>query len=83
MKESDKSYLVDGAANIREVNKAMSWNLPTKGPKTLNGLIIEYLETIPKSGTCLKIESYPIEIVESNDNRISKIRIHAPETTAQ
>ena len=83
VRESDKSYLIDGAANIREVNKAMSWNLPTEGPKTLNGLIIEYLETIPESGTCLKIESYPIEIVESNDNRISKIRIHAPETTAQ
>ena len=78
VRESDDSYLVDGAANIREINKTMDWHLPTEGPKTLNGLVIEYLETIPESGTCLKIASYPIEIVESNDNRINRVRIHAP-----
>ena len=79
--DGDRSYLVDGAANIREINKAMNWDLPTEGPKTLNGLVVEYLETIPESGTCLKIERYPIEIVESNDNRISKVRIHTPPDT--
>ena len=77
-KQGVPSYLIDGAANVREVNKAMDWDLPTEGPKTLNGLVIEYLETIPSKGTCLKIEEYPIEIVESNDNRINKLRIRAP-----
>jgi Mg2+/Co2+ transporter CorB len=79
VRDGDNSFLVDGTANIREINKTMNWNLPTEGPKTLNGLVVEYLETIPESGTCLKIENYPIEIVESNDNRINKIRIHAPD----
>ena len=78
IRDSDDSFLVDGTANIREINKTLNWDLPTEGPKTLNGLVVEYLETIPESGTCLKIENYPIEIVESNDNRIKKIRIHAP-----
>ena len=78
VRESDRSYLVDGSANIRELNKAMNWSLPTAGPKTINGLVVEYLETIPEPGTCLKIENYPIEIVESNDNRINKVRIHTP-----
>lgn len=75
IRENDDSYLVDGSANIREINKAMEWNLPTEGPKTLNGLVIEYLETIPESGTCFNIKGYPIEIVESNGNRVKKARI--------
>ena len=47
-------------------------------PSVVRRLVVEYLETIPESGTCLKIDDYPIEIVESNENRISKVRIHAP-----
>ena len=78
VQDGENAFLVDGAANIRDVNKAMDWDLPTAGPKTLNGLVVEYLETIPDPGTCLKIEQYPIEIVESNDNRINRVRIHAP-----
>ncbi|MBT8078288.1 MAG: HlyC/CorC family transporter [Gammaproteobacteria bacterium] len=78
VRDGEGAFLVDGAANIREINKVLDWQLPTEGPKTLNGLVVEYLETIPESGTCLKIDDYPIEIVESNENRISKVRIHAP-----
>jgi len=69
------TYLVDAAANIRELNRSQKWELPTDGPKTLNGLIVELLETIPKPTTCLKINGYPIEIVESDDNRIRSVRI--------
>ena len=75
VKESDNTYLVDGTANIREMNKAMDWSLPTDGPKTLNGLILEHLETIPEAGTCFKIQNYPIEIVEINENRVQVARI--------
>lgn len=74
--ESTDTFLVDGAANIREVNRAMDWDLPTDGPKTLNGLIVEYLETIPEPGTGLKIKGYPIEIVETNENRVKTARIY-------
>lgn len=77
VRESEKSWLVNGTANIRDINRIMNWDLPTEGPKTLNGLIVEYLETIPESGTGLKIASYPIEIVETRENRVQLARIHA------
>ena len=63
-------YRVDGTANIREINRAMEWNLPTDGPKTLNGLVLEQLERIPEAGSCFKVAGYAMEIVEVNDNRV-------------
>jgi len=80
VREGDDSWLVNGTANVRELNRAMDWQLPTEGPKTLNGLIVEYLETIPESGTCLAISGYPIEIIETRDNRVQLARIHSIET---
>lgn len=73
--EGNGTFLIDGAANIREVNRAQNWFLPTDGPKTINGLIVERLENIPDPKTCLKIAGYPIEIVETDDNRIRSVRI--------
>ena len=78
-READGRYLVTGTTNIREMNRIMNWSLPTDGPKTLNGLILEYLETIPSPGTCLKIDDYPIEIVHSDDNRVQTARVFAPQ----
>jgi len=76
VKEADGTWLVNGTANIREMNRVLDWDLPTEGPKTLNGLVLEYLETIPESGTCLKIEAYPIEIIEIKENRVQLARIY-------
>ena len=76
VRESEQSWLVNGTANIRELNRAMDWDLPIEGPKTLNGLIVEFLETIPESGTCLVIADYPIEIIETRENRVQLARIH-------
>lgn len=73
--ESGETFLVSGTANIRELNRAQSWQLPTDGPKTVNGLILEFLETIPEPTTCLTISGYPIEIVSSDDKRIHTVRI--------
>jgi len=73
--EGSDTFLVDATANIREVNRSQNWDLPTNGPKTINGLIIEMLETIPEPGTRLKINGYPIEIVETDDNRIRSVRV--------
>jgi Mg2+/Co2+ transporter CorB len=73
--ESKDTFLVDAAANIRELNRSQDWELPMDGPKTLNGLIVERLETIPQTGTCLKIAGYPIEIVEADENRVRTVRI--------
>ena len=75
--EGNGTYLVDGAANIRDINRSQKWELPIDGPKTLSGLIVELLETIPEPTTCLKISGYPIEIVEADDNRIRSVRIGA------
>jgi Mg2+/Co2+ transporter CorB len=75
IKERDDCYLIDGTANIREINRVMDWNLPTDGPKTLNGLVLECLETIPATGTGLKVAGYPMEIVETNNNRVKTARI--------
>jgi Mg2+/Co2+ transporter CorB len=69
------TWLVNGTANIRELNRSQDWELPTEGPKTLNGLVLELLETIPEPKTCLKISGYPIEIVETDDNRIRTVRV--------
>ncbi len=73
--QPDGSYLVDGSASIRDVNKEMSWELPTDGPKTLNGLIIEHLEDIPQNNLSVRIAGYPIEIVEVSNNRIKIVRV--------
>ena len=75
IRETPDFYLVSATANIRELNRAQGWELPTEGPKTLNGLIVELLETIPEPTTCLKINGYPIEIIASDENRIRTVRI--------
>ncbi|MDJ0793881.1 MAG: HlyC/CorC family transporter [Woeseiaceae bacterium] len=73
--EGADSFLVDATANIRELNRSQDWELPTEGPKTLNGLIVELLETIPQPNTCLKINGYPIEIVDVDDTRVRTVRV--------
>jgi Mg2+/Co2+ transporter CorB len=74
-KQEDGSYLIDGGAHIREINRALKWSLPKKGPKTLNGLILEHMEMIPKPGTSLMIANYPIEILRTNNNAVQSARI--------
>ena len=73
--QSDGSYLIEGAVTIRELNRITHWQLPTRGPRTLNGVIVEYLEAIPKVGTCLRIAGYPMEIVDVKDNRVKTARV--------
>ncbi len=73
--QEDGTYLVDGGANIRVLNRMMTWNFPTDGPKTLNGLITEYLESIPIPATSLRIGEYTIEILQTTDNAVKTARI--------
>ncbi|MDH3435285.1 MAG: HlyC/CorC family transporter, partial [Gammaproteobacteria bacterium] len=75
IQEENNTWIVDGTANIRELNRSQDWDLPTDGPKTVNGLILELLETIPEPRTCLKVSGYPIEIIETDDNRIRTVRV--------
>lgn len=77
--QKDGSFVIEGSANIREINKEMSWDLPIDGPKTINGLILEFMEEIPEIGVCINISGYPIEIIDVDDNKVSKAKIHPPE----
>ncbi|MGD8558120.1 MAG: HlyC/CorC family transporter [Gammaproteobacteria bacterium] len=72
--QDDGTYLIDGSASIRELNRTMNWNLPTDGPKTFNGLILEQMEEIPEPGTSILIAGYPIEIVQTKDNGVKVAR---------
>ncbi len=80
--EGANSFLVDATANIRDLNRSQDWELPTEGPKTLNGLIIELLETIPEPRTRLEVNGYPIEVVETDENRIRTVRVGARRVAA-
>ena len=71
----DGRYVVDGAVSIRELNKCLGWHLPCDGPKTLNGLVTEALETIPETMVCVKIGRYRLEILETEENRVSRVLI--------
>jgi Mg2+/Co2+ transporter CorB len=73
--QEDGSYVVDGSIHIRELNRMLKLTLPTDGPRTLNGLILEYLETIPEPGTSLLLHGHPVEILQAKDNTIRTLRI--------
>ena len=73
--QADGSWVIDGSANIRDINRILHWQLPTTGPKTLNGLIIETLETIPESMLSLKVGTYKIEVLQVRDNTVKAARI--------
>jgi Mg2+/Co2+ transporter CorB len=73
--QADGRLVIEGAASIRELNKSLGWHLPSDGPKTLNGLVTEALETIPESAVCLKIGRYRLEILETEDNRVARVLI--------
>lgn len=73
--QPDGSFLVEGSASIRELNKEMDWHLPTDGPRTLNGVILEYLEEIPQPNISVRLAGYPIEIIEVENNMVKMARI--------
>ncbi|EOD56779.1 HlyC/CorC family transporter [Aeromonas molluscorum] len=73
--QPDGSFLVEGSVSIRELNKEMNWHLPTDGPRTLNGVILEYLEEIPQPNIGIRLAGYPIEILEVEHNMVTMARI--------
>jgi Mg2+/Co2+ transporter CorB len=74
--EGDGSYLVNGKVTIRELNRALEMDLPTDGPKTLNGMVLEYLEDIPEPGTSLLLSGYPVEIIQTKGNLVKTLRVY-------
>jgi Mg2+/Co2+ transporter CorB len=80
-KEKGGSFIVNAAASVRTLNRKMGWSLPTSGPRTLNGLIVEYLETIPEAGTSLRVNDYAIDVLQTGENAVKTVRLKpiAPE----
>jgi Mg2+/Co2+ transporter CorB len=81
--QADGTWLVDGSINIRNLNSALKMKLQTNGPKTLNGLITEYMEMIPESGTSLLLDNHPVDIVQIKDNMVKTVRVHPALSNSQ
>lgn len=79
--QDDGSYIIDGQAYVREINKSLSWELPTNGPKTLNGLIIETLESLPEGNVCMRLDNYRMETLQISENTIKTVRVVALESS--
>ncbi len=75
LKQADGSWLIDGSSSIRDINRLLHWQLPTDGPKTLSGLIMETLETIPESLLSLRLGSYRVEIIQIKDKTVKVARL--------
>ncbi len=73
-KSADGSYLVNGSVTIRDLNHITQWDLPTEGPKTINGLIIDFMETIPQTGVSLLLHGHQLEVISCNKHAITQIR---------
>ena len=73
--QADGSYIIEGKAVLRDVNRTLSWELPTSGPRTLNGLVLEHLEFIPESNVCLRIDHYLIETLQISDNVVRTVKV--------
>ncbi|MGC8521898.1 MAG: HlyC/CorC family transporter [Steroidobacteraceae bacterium] len=76
-------YIINGSATLRAVNRALQWQLPTDGPKTINGLLLERLETIPSPGTTLRVGGYQFEVLQIVDNAIKTVRVRAPQPSGE
>lgn len=73
--QKDGTFLVDGSSHVRDINKALTWQLHADGPKTINGLILEHMQSIPEPGTSVLIDGYPIEVVQIQNNAVRTVRI--------
>ncbi len=74
--QDDGSFMINGSATLREINRQLDWDLPASGPKTLNGLILERFEAIPEPGTTLKLDNLTMEITQVTDNAVKSVRIN-------
>jgi Mg2+/Co2+ transporter CorB len=74
-REKGGTFIVNASASVRTLNRKMGWTLPATGARTLNGLIVEYLETIPDAGTSLRLNDYAIDILQTGDNAVKTVRL--------
>ena len=80
--QEDGSYLVKGTVSLRDLNRTLGWELPTEESRTLNGLIVEYLEDIPEAGTSLMLNGYLVEILRTRGTAVEIARIRPADQSA-
>ncbi|MEG3593179.1 MAG: transporter associated domain-containing protein, partial [Pseudomonadota bacterium] len=81
--QSDGTFIIDGSATVRDLNRILEWELPTDGPRTISGVIVELLEFIPENSLSIQYEYYRFEVLAIQDNRIRSVRawrVDAPKT---
>jgi Mg2+/Co2+ transporter CorB len=72
--QKDGTYIINGSATVRDINKSLDWELPTEGPKTLSGLLLEHMESFPDGNVSVNIAGYRLEILELRDNVVQAAR---------
>jgi Mg2+/Co2+ transporter CorB len=75
MPQNDGSVIIEGSANVREINKAFNWTLPEDDARTINGMLLEELQEIPARDTRVRITYYDIDILDVQDNMIKQVRV--------
>ena len=75
--QPDGSFIVDGTAQVRNLNKSLNWALPSEGPKTLNGIVLEHFENFPPQGAVFTFNGHPMTILDVEGNRVRQVRIEA------
>ena len=73
--DGELAFIAEGGVNVRELNRQIGWSLPIDGPKTINGLVLEQLETIPEPGTRMQLGNYEIEILATDENMVREVRL--------
>lgn len=78
--QHDGSYMINATITVRDINKALDWDLPVDGPKTLSGLVIDQLEAFPEANVGIKIDGYAIEVLKTRGKIIQRVRVTAMAT---
>lgn len=73
--QPDGSFIVDGTAQVRNLNRSLNWSLPSEGPKTLNGIVVEHFESFPPQGAVFTFNGHPMTILAVEDNMVQQVRI--------
>lgn len=73
--QPDGSYIVDGTTQVRNLNRSLNWSLPSEGPKTLNGIVVEHFESFPPQGAVFNLNGHSMTILAVEDNKVQQVRI--------
>jgi Mg2+/Co2+ transporter CorB len=84
-REGPGVFIINASATVRALNRSLGWQLPVDGPKTLNGLLVEQLETLPETGESATIGEYHFEVLQTGENTVRTVRARkvAPASTSE